>query len=979
MRRWETRVAVAITGKPTGKVTSMSAPKRNTQSGLYHMQTTWKVPDAAKNEKSKTRATYIVIRTMLDCWVSGKFSRIQQDYNAGSLVTDVTRSLDWINVNGRVWRRADYWPLTKRKVEKFWTHVKLCNAKGEGPWQSTSAEFKLPRKPAIGQITQGRDSGDLTCTVTTDAGNDLYERYDTQYIVDMYNGISGSTTTTNSTSRSTSFSITRDASVRNLLTYDQYIRMRVRARARGMRGDSDWAERNYYVAWPPLPVVKYITVSSTEPSGKVTVRVDLKQNDPSHTAEWNSAYNTQHPVTGCRLEILRNSEADTPASAAASESWTPMDYSDDGSTYALSATVTDLASERGLHSWVRVKSWNDIEEIFYRYSNPVEVKQLFLAPPSQSESEIEIVNARSGGSGSSAILTLGWNASGLDTMTGTEVSWSDNPNAWRSTVEPDTHEFTWSDGELVNGSTTYHDSATIYVDGLTNGTLYNFRARRYQDRDSGDRLYGEYNQQVMTAIPTTSPSSVTLHAAGSVAVGRPLEITWSYDSDSMQTAYEVITGTVVNSTDSEGNVTHWISDDGLGIVAVGNDSRGSYVIPADTMASIADNGTVALAVRVSTGGEFVTSQATTVTIDVPPVAGVQVETVTEQPAAITVLSNVSTASAMVSVVAQGADGSTPDGSIAQVGGDVVWAGTVSPEWSSSNGGYSTVLTLPDNMALYDGASYEVSVRLVDNSTGLTSEPTVGEFMVDWEHQAPTPSDEIEVTGSDVTDADGLRTISATISLQEPSGAAQDDLYDVYRVLDDDVQLIAEGRELDSEVVDNFAPFGNRTLAYRVACRTTDGDVDWTDYEYELLPRNVTDGLMMRIDFGGRYVELDRGVSYSDRRQKTFAGRSHMGDMTQRGYWGDEIKRSGQSTAAVVMVYERELAEAMDALAVYRGPCYVRFSTGVAYEADVQVSGPNVSVGSAGMQYSLAITKVALTQEYAAVPVETDDVDPQVGE
>ena len=133
---------------------------------------------------------------------------------------------------------------------------------------------------------------------------------------------------------------------------------------------------------------------------------------------------------------------------------------------------------------------------------------------------------------------------------------------------------------------------------------------------------------------------------------------------------------------------------------------------------------------------------------------------------------------------------------------------------------------------------------------------------------------------------------------------------------------------------------------------------------------VTDGLMMRVDFGNSYVELDRGVSYSDRRAKTFAGRSHMGEMTQRGYWGDEIKRSGQSSAAAIMVYENDVAERLDALAVHRGPCYVRLSTGVAYEADVQVSGPNISVGSAGMQYSLAITKIALTQEYMAVPVDS---------
>ena len=968
-----------ITVRPTAKVTSMTAPKRNVSTGLYHMSTTWKIPAAATDTRSNGRATYVIVRTMVDGWLSGKPFRLTQDVNKGSLATEDLRSLDWYRVGDKVWRRADFWPLTQRKVGKFWTHVQLCNAKGKGPWQSTSAEFKAPRKPTISAIGQDKDTGNLTCTVTTNEGNDLYERYDTRYVVDMYNGIDGTTNTTDTSSRSTSFSVTRDASARSQLNYDQYIRMRVRACARGLRGDSDWAERNYYVAWPPLPVIKGVDVSTTDPSGKVTVRVGLKQADPNRPADWNATYNTQHPVTGCRLEILRNTSAETPEQAAASESWSPMDYSDNGNCYALSATVSDLASERGLHSWVRVKSWNEIEEIFYRFSNPVEVDKLFQAPPSGSESDIAIVEAKSGGSGSSAILTIGWNASGSDTMTGTEVSWSDNPNAWRSTSGPETHEFSWSDGELVSGSTTYHDSATLYVDGLTGGTLYSFRARRYQDRDSGDRLYGEYNQSVMTAIPTTSPTSVTLHAPGSVASGRPLEITWSYDSDSMQTAYEVITGTVVDGTDTEGNVTHWISDEGLGIVAAGNDSRGSFVIPAESIGELASGGSVALAVRVSTGGEFVTSQATVVSIDTPPTCSLLVGDVTAQPASVTITSNVGTAYATLAVTSNGADGSLPDGTIGQVAGDVVWSGVVMPEWEESAGAYEAAVALPGNLSLYDGATYAVSARLTDSSTGLSSDVAAGEFTVNWAHQAPAPAGTIEVAGSAVTDEDGLRSIYATIALHEPDGAGEGDVYDVYRVLDDEVQLIAEGRALESTVTDNYAPFGNRELAYRVACRTVDGDVDWADYPYELMPRSVTDGMMMRVDFGSRYVELDRGLSYSDKRAKTFEGRSHMGEMTQRGYWGDEVTRSGQSSAAAVMVYEQGVADALDALAVHRGPCFVRTSTGVAYEADVQVSGPNVSFGSAGMRYSLAMTKVALTSDYAAAPIEAEDSEPQDGE
>ena len=970
MRRWETSVAVAIKNKPTGTVSSMSAPKRD---GGFKMLTTWKHPSAVTSQSSDKRATGVHIRTVIDGKVGAKKYSIRQDRTYGSMLTESNRNINDFPAeypSSKTWHRSDFYPLTKRTLSLFWTHVKLRNEKGEGPWRSTKFKFEKPRKPSITKIVQGEGNGYLTCTVNTNAGTDRYDRYDTRYIVTMYNSRTKVTSTTDTTTQSTSFTVSRDARERSQLTYGQYIKLRVRACARGLAGSSEWAERNYYVSWPPLPVVKGIDVSTKNPSGKVTVRINLKENNLKKNKDWNTKYNTQHPVTGCRLEYLRNTEAKTATEAAASESWVEMDYQDNGNCSALSASVAELTSERSLHTWVRVKSWNDIESIFYRYSTPVEVKKLYQAPPSASESNIVIVDAESGGDGRSAVLTIGWNRNGADTMTGTEVSWSDNVNAWRSTTEPNAHEFTWSDGALTSGNVTYQDSAVLHVDGLQEGTTYYFRARRYQDRDTGDRLYGAYCRNTMSAIPTTSPSSVTLYAASSIAEGRPLEVTWAYDSESMQTAYEIITGTVTNSTDSEGNETHWIASSGTKVVATGNDSRGSYVIQADRLEELAVNGSIALAVRVSTGGDFVTSQATTVTINTPPVAGLSVATVTAQGQTLTVTSNVGTAAASVLIVAHGSDGSMPDGSIAQVAGDVVWSDTITPEWSESSGTFSAQIPMPNNLPLYDGAGYTVTVTLVDSETELASEPVSDDFEVEWSHQAPKPSDQIAISCSDSTDEDGLRTISAAISLQSPQGAVQGDLYDVYRVLDDEVQLIAEGRALSSTVTDNYVPFGNRSLAYRVACRTADGDVDWNDYEYGLLPRSVTDGLMMRIDFGDRYVELDRGVSYSDRRAKTFAGRSHMGEMTQRGYWGDEIKRSGQSSAAAIMVYESDIAERLDALAVHRGPCYVRLSTGVAYEADVQVSGPNISVGSAGMQYSLSITKIALTQEYMAVPVNS---------
>lgn len=962
---------VAIKKRPTSKVSSLSAPVRQGGGSLV-MKTTWKYPTAVTSTSSDKRATGTIIRTGLEGKVGGKAYYLKQDVKAG-LVTEVQRSLAGTVIGSKTWTRSDFYPFTSRTLDLFWTHVKLRNDKGEGPWQSVKRKFDKPRKPSISAIQQDAQTGVLSCVITTDPGNDYRERRRTRYIVDVYDGTTGGTTTTDTSSGSTEFTVSRDIVNRMRLNYDQYARMRVRACAQGFAGDSDWAERNYYLSWPPLPVITGISVPSIESSGKVTVCVNLKSNDAERSADWNSTYNTQHPVTGCRLEILTDSEATTPEEATADDGWQALEYEDNGGCTALAATVADFSLDRGYHAWVRVKSWNDIEEIFYRYSAPVEVSRLHLAPPGQSESGIDIISAVSGDDGKSAVLTIGWNASGQDSMTGTEVSWSDDTNAWRSTAGPSTHEFKWSDGQLTVGQTTYQDSAVLHVSGLSEGTLYHFRARRYQDRDTGDRLYGEYAQNDMTAVPATSPTSVTLHVSGSVAEGRPLEASWSYDSDAMQTAYELITGDVTTETDPEDRDTIWIDDDGLGIIASGTDARGSYVIPADVLAEMATDGSIALAVRVSTGGAFVASQAVVVSIETPPVASVTVSDIDEQPATIALACNVSTAYCVVEVTSQGADGSLPDGSIAQVAGDVVWSGTVTPEWVTETVGYSATITLPDNLALYDGASYDVRLTPIDSVTGLQGQAVTASFSVEWEHQAPAPSESIVVTGSSVTDSDGVHTISASIALAAPTGAAQTDVYDVYRVLDDGVQLIAEGRGLTDTVVDPYAPFGNRTLAYRVALRTADGDLDWNDYGYTLLPRPVTDGLMMRIDFGSSYIELGR-VTYGDKRNKSFSAREHLGSKLSEGYWGEQVSREASAAAASVMVYEQADIELMDALSVYNGPCFVRMSSGIAYEANVSVSGVNMTSRSAGVSYTLAITQVDLTDDYMAASVAVEESD-----
>lgn len=255
-------MAVDIKKKPTGTVSSMSAPKRGDN---LKMKTTWKYPSAVTSEKSDKRATGVHVRTTLKGKVGTTKYEIRQDRTYNSLPTEANRNINNFpaeHPSSRTWQRSDFYPLTRRRLLAFWTHVQLVNREGAGPWRSTELKFEKPRKPSITKIVQGEQDGYLRCTVSTNAGTDRYERYDTRYIVTTYNSRTGNTNTNDNDTSSTSFPVAVDASDRSQLTYEQYIRLRVRACARGLAGHSDWVERNYYVSWPPLPVVSGVDVSS---------------------------------------------------------------------------------------------------------------------------------------------------------------------------------------------------------------------------------------------------------------------------------------------------------------------------------------------------------------------------------------------------------------------------------------------------------------------------------------------------------------------------------------------------------------------------------------------------------------------------------------------------------------------------------------------------------------------------------------------
>lgn len=274
--------------------------------------------------------------------------------------------------------------------------------------------------------------------------------------------------------------------------------------------------------------------------------------------------------------------------------------------------------------------------------------------------------------------------------------------------------------------------------------------------------------------------------------------------------------------------------------------------------------------------------------------------------------------------------------------------------------YETTVTMPSNIDFRDNASYTLNAVVTAAESGLASNVAEAEFVVQWAHQAPSPDDGITVTPFDTTDSDGLRTIGATIQLSEPSDAASTDVADVWRVSSDGAHLIAEDRELTDAVVDNYAPFGDAELAYRVVMRTVDGDVDWADYGYDMDLKHT------RIDFGDSYVELPYNVQLSNSYSKTSEQRVHLGERLARGFWGSSHGRTFSISSDLIKSSSREQRELLHELGNYMGPVFVRTQDGCCMEAEVT---PDMSIvyNSPSVPVTIRGTEIELTSEHMAVP------------
>lgn len=929
--KWE-YTNTAIIGKPTQKVANLSTPSR---SGMNY-STKWKVPDNLVKATNGKRATGLYIDWFLG--IDGndpKYHRVESNEKA----TSHTFNLNGATIQNVRYTRNSFYPRTNTKLSYLTCRVSGYNSKGGGAYAQSTYTFTAPRAPVISEPTIEDGTGTVSVTVNTNAGTDNRERYDTRYIVKVENTRTGETWEhANSYTTDTSFTLEYDASDYQQLSFTQYIRVTFEAWARGFAGDSAHVTKQYVVSYPAQVTVTDVAAIRSS-TGKATFLISTNSTD-------------EHPVDQVRLEYLANSEYMTADEIPGEASWTPTDIVDDAQSTALAIPVTHLIPQAGNRTWVRVKSYHGIEAVLYRYSEYVYLKDLETVPPVASDDAVAIVSYASGADGRSAVVKMGWNADGLDDSDGTELSWSEDVDAWKSTDEPETYRFTFSDGELVDGSTTYRDSAEIIIKGLDEGTPTYIRARRYID--SGSLSFGEYSDTV-TVTPNVAPSGVVLSAPTYVAEGSSIPFTWTYGGGGTQREWQLLTSTGT-------------------VIADGANAMGSYNLAAERADALAVNGVLTAHVEVATGADYVASEPLAIRIVEAPTLAVTVPTsITSQAANTFAVTSNRECALLVVISAVGSSGNTPVGVHYQPEGEPVWSGMLQPTWTAGAGGYSATVSIPSGLDLLDRAQYTVSVIAVDESTQLRSDEATGVFEVAWAHQAIAPGDYVEITSSDTTDEDGVRHLRAVITWALPStitdpdtqetreGVSESDVVDVYRLTGDGAVLIGSNYPTTHTVTDEYAPFGDAlTLEYRIAVRTSDGDIEYSDVEYEL------DGNMMRFDWPGGVLELPYDITLSDSYAKDKVTRKHLDGSTSIHY-NEGVTRTGKQTTRLVRLMSQQDVLLARSLARYAGNVFVRLPDGTAYEACVEID--DMSTTGAFEAISISTTEAATTAAYM-LPIPT---------
>lgn len=622
----------------------------------YVWTANWKVNAAATDNKKENRFDGQQIRWTLDFKGDNK-DIIDFDITENESRRKITQRFkewkgNWKPFKGKALSRDSFYPVTSKKLHSIKVRVRGYHTTGSGQsakkhwgdW-SKAAEYVF-KKPTAPKITASYNDTNhkVSYAIETEAGNDAKERYDTRYRV--YLKFSGNpkpkviTDWTASDKLSIKDTIDLDTHFANWSS-GKTVAVHIEAYARGIAGDSATMSKVLKVAWPTKPSISDVIAAGT---GQVRIKVSIPKGGSFDTVQLQRQLNV------------------VPGNDPAADGWGDVEGAqakNDSKVRELYDIVGNAKSSDGLETYYRLK----VEKSgFIDYSDAFFAKALFTAVPTAGDDKIAILDVASGRGGASVDVLIGINEDSPNT--GTEIAWSQNPDALRSTEEPNMHRFERIDStEPSQQYPGWSKFTSIIIDGLKDGETYYIWARRYLVTDAGETHTGWSESEAV--VPSIRPTAVSLAAeTGTVARGEPIVATWTYDGTAVQTAYAI-------HPEGDPNSCYAHDEDAAGRASISPEEYG-------------DATSISFYVTVEVGGVTIDSEPVEVSItDRPRLDVCMPATITEQGQTFEAYADSDTCKLAVACSVNADSNITeerPDGPIQQFAGDVLWASTVQPMW-----------------------------------------------------------------------------------------------------------------------------------------------------------------------------------------------------------------------------------------------------------------------------------------------------------
>ena len=521
-----------------------------------------------------------------------------------------------------------------------------------------------------------------------------------------------------------------------------------------------------------------------------------------------------------------------------------------------------------------------------------------------------------------------------------EISWSDNPNGWESTQEPQTY---------MRKNT---HVAGLYVSGLATGKVWYFRVRLAHELND-NITYSPYSDIVSCDLSVAPDAPMLTLSAPVVKKTDKFAATWNFVSadGTPQNYAEIREATVSGDTVTIGAKIGSVTTAQRMTIAASRWNTGTthYLVlrvssKSGRFSAYSDPVPITVA-------DPITCEITDTSLEEITIPGDQedrtVMAITEMPLTATI-TGAGVGGTTTLIIERSAEYhmTRPDGSeLDGYAGETI-------ALVRQDGEDEIEVNIDDLIGLLDdGASYKLIAETKDGY-GQTAQAEI-DFEVHWEHQAEIPSATVAIE-------EGIAKITATA----PASAEEGDVCDIYRLSADAPELIVQNGVFGVTYVDPY-PTTGILGGHRIVHRTVNGDYitedghpAWTDYGPE--DGDYVDEYSIIIDFNGRQLVLEYDITMSNDWEKDFKLTRYSGGSI-KGDWNPGVKRKSSYTFRLLADEDEELIRGLRELSEYCGACHIRTPEGSSYPANIQVSENKTYEEWDAVSFTLSVTRVDLNR------------------